>query len=112
MTGDCPTPAGGDDGRIACPHCDGTGRLWTLTTSAALPGPAPLLRQCVLLGIEVIDGHVAEKDAARLLGRSPYTLKRRRLTDRPIETLKYLGRTRYRLDDLAAFKAASTRADE
>lgn len=107
-----PHSAHDDDGSIACPHCDGTGRLWNLLSSAALGGAAALFRQCVLLDIEVIDGHVAERDAARLLGRSRHTLKRRRLTDRPIEPLKYLGRTRYRLDDIAQFKAASTRADE
>ncbi|MGV3456322.1 hypothetical protein [Sphingomonas sp.] len=95
-----------------CPHCAGTGWLSVATNAPELDGEARLAVECIVRRIEVVDNHVSERDAARLLGRSASTLKRRRLTDRPIPCLKYDGRTRYRLADLAAFKAARTVPEE
>jgi hypothetical protein len=95
-------------GAVICPHCAGTGRLAHASDAPELDGVARLAVECIIRRIQVVDDHVSERDAARLVGRSASTLKRRRLTDRPIPCLKYDGRTRYRLADLAAFKAART----
>jgi len=91
-----------------CPHCAGTGWLSVAIDAPELNSVARLAAECIIRRIQVVDDHVSERDAARLVGRSASTLKRRRLTDRPIPCLKYDGRTRYRLADLATFKAART----
>lgn len=53
------------------------------------------------MSIPVFEGTVSEPDAARLLGRSPLTLRNRRLTDEPIPFERVGRSVRYRLEVLA-----------
>ncbi len=63
---------------------------------------------CVALGITVSwDGFIGEPDAARLLRRSPSTLRNRRAMDRPIPFRKRARRVEYALSDLAKWSAES-----
>jgi hypothetical protein len=49
------------------------------------------------------DGHVIERDAARLLGKAPHTLKNWRDQHQPLPFRKLGGRVQYDLADLAGF---------
>lgn len=53
------------------------------------------------MGVPVFEDTVSETDAARLLGRSPFTVRNRRLIDQPIPFEKVGRSIRYRLDVLA-----------
>lgn len=72
------------------------------------PAPTPrvdLLRQaCIDLAIPLgFNDSVSEEDAARLVHRSKFTLRNRRLTDTPIPFVRSGNRVMYRLCDLAKF---------
>ena len=75
--------------------------------------PVEALRQaCADLGIPVSgDGHVLERDAARLLNRSPHTLKNWRDQSRPLEFRRLGNRAEYSLSVLACFLAAADREE-
>jgi hypothetical protein len=62
-----------------------------------------LRADCSRLGIAIFPGgFVSEAGAAQLLGKSPVTMRNRRLTDRPID-VTYAGRSpRYSLRTLGA----------
>ena len=65
---------------------------------------AAMRAACGMLGIHLSwDGHVGEADAARLVRRSPSTLRNRRAIDQPIPFRKVGGRVEYALSDLAAW---------
>ena len=69
------------------------------------PDALTLMRAaCVMMGIKrTWDEHVSERDAARLLRRSPSTLRNRRSMDSPIPHRKRGGRIEYALEDLRAW---------
>ncbi|MGN7878565.1 hypothetical protein [Ensifer sp. 22460] len=70
--------------------------------AAQAGNPADELRQHARdLGIPVYEDTVAERDAARLLGRSALTLRNRRLTDQPIPFERVGRSVRYKLEALA-----------
>lgn len=59
---------------------------------------------CVMMGVQrTWDDHVSERDAAKLLRRSPSTLRNRRAMDRPLPFRKRGGRVEYALADLSAW---------
>ena len=79
-----------------CPHCGGVLQPNTTVDS--------LRAACAELGIAVAwDDSVSEREAARLLNRSPWTMRNRRLSDRPIEPIRSGGRWRYALSALANY---------
>jgi hypothetical protein len=66
---------------------------------------ALLYARCAFLGVSVINGHVSEKDAGKLIGRAAKTLKNRRGIDAPMRTVRYLRKPRYPLSEIARFMA-------
>ncbi|MCZ4091681.1 hypothetical protein [Sinorhizobium psoraleae] len=77
----------------------------TGSREAAATSRVDLLRQaCIDLAIPVgFNDSVSEEDAARLLHRSRFTLRNRRLADEPIPFMRSGNRVMYRLCDLAKF---------
>lgn len=74
---------------------------------------AELARACRERGLPVSgDGHVSEAAAAALLGLSPFTLRNRRLTDRPIPCRRFGRRIEYALTDLAAHLRCRAEIDD
>jgi hypothetical protein len=82
-----------------CPHCGGTG---TLIPHYNDSDEAFELREwCSELRIEVApDGTLSRRDAARLLRRSPFTLRNWALTGKGPGYVSYAGRYRYSLEAL------------
>ena len=72
-----------------------------------------ILDFCGERGIKTgLDGRVSEKHAALILGRSPLTLRNRRLGNCPIPSANHNGRVQYRLIDLARYLATAWPCDQ
>ena len=64
---------------------------------------AELRRRCSELEIRIIEGTVDEAGAGRLIGKAPVTLRNWRQREPRIPCQLIGGRSRYRLEDLAAY---------
>jgi hypothetical protein len=73
---------------------------------ASLPDPdadALTLMRAACVTMQIVrswDDHVSERDAAKLLNRSPKTLRNRRALDRPLPFRRRGGRVEYALIDV------------
>jgi hypothetical protein len=75
-----------------------------LTPAAEDDPAAALIAACADQGIPVTaDGRIGEYDAARLLCKSPQTLRNWRYAARPLPHSRIGGRVMYALADLAAY---------
>ena len=84
-----------------CPTC---GQAVAPQSTEDPDGLTLIRAACVMMGIKrTWDEHVSERDAARLLRRSPSTLRNRRSMDSPIPHRKRGGRIEYALEDLRAW---------
>lgn len=69
---------------------------------------AAMRAACAVMGLATTwDGYVSEADAARLMGRSPSTMRNRRSLDRPVPYRKRGRHVEYSLTDLARWDAES-----
>jgi hypothetical protein len=91
-----------------CPVCR---RDWpeALRLEAAL---LDLRARCADLGIVPESNMVSEPDAAALLGKSSFTVRNWRQTDRRLDFVRVGGSIRYELATLAAFIAEGRENDD